>query len=212
MSELLFVLFLLFSIVSALLERRKRAKALEEAQQQDDDRRKRGFTDDPTSAPVAVDDEDDDEEWGGWPFPGGGDPFEQPRPQTAPVRTQKQAAPTGASDVDVLVSDQGPMPTRDMQSALAESERRSRDAERRAAAEQELAAQTAQQARQVTQSSRRVAELMRQRLAATKPVTKKRTRKRWHMTSATARRAVVYAEIVGPCKAQQDDSQDRWSS
>ena len=207
MEQLLFILFLLFSVGSALLERRKRAKQLEESQQRDDEQQRRQASE-PASAPLVVD--EDEEDWGGWPFPAGGDPYEQPRPRTEPPPVQRQAPQPAESDIDVVVSDQGAAPIADMQGMLQEIERRSRAAEDRAREEEARASQTALQARRTAETPKRVGELIQQKLSKPKP---KPTRRvlvdpRWQMTPERARRAIVYAEILGPCKAQQEDKQD----
>ena len=65
MELLLFVLFMLFSIVSSLLERRKRKRELENARQAE------------AARPHSTEFEEQEEEVNvGWPFGGGKDPFE----------------------------------------------------------------------------------------------------------------------------------------
>ena len=65
MELLLFVLFMLFSIVSSLLERRKRKRELENARQAE------------AARPQSAEFEEQEEEVNvGWPFGGGKDPFE----------------------------------------------------------------------------------------------------------------------------------------
>ena len=206
MEQLLFILFLLFSVGSALLERRKRAKQLEESQQRDDEQQRRQASE-PASAPLAVD--EDEEDWGGWPFPAGGDPFEQPRPRTEPPPVQRQAPQPAESDIDVVVSDQGAAPIADMQGMLQEIERRSRVAEDRAREEEARASQTALQARRTAETPQRVVELIQQNFSKPKPTKRRTVERRWQMTPERARRAIIYAEILGPCKAQQDDNQDQ---
>ena len=64
MELLLFVLFMLFSIVSSLLERRKRKRELESARQAE------------AARPQSAEFEEQEEVNVGWPFGGGKDPFE----------------------------------------------------------------------------------------------------------------------------------------
>jgi hypothetical protein len=215
-EQLLFILFLLFSVGSALLERRKRAKQLEESQQRDDEQQRRQASE-PASAPLVVD--EDEEDWGGWPFPAGGDPFEQPRPRTEPPPVQRQAPQPAESDIDVVVSDQGAAPIADMQGMLQEIERRSLVAEDRAREEEARASQTALQVRRIAKTPQRIAktpqrvgELIQQNLSRPKSTKRGTVERRWQMTPERARRAIIYAEILGPCKAQQDDNQDQKSS
>ncbi len=213
MEQLLFLLFLLFSVGSAILERRKRAKQLEQAQQRADERRKRQSTDgdEPEAAPVVLDEEDDDEDWGGWPFPGGGDPFERPRPRTEPVRTVR---PSASEPLETEVEAEA-TPVTDVRSMLEEIERRSHQAEQRAREEEERAMRRAEQARRAVQPPKPIGELMQEKLQQTMPGPNSGSRRRvspWRLTRGKARKAVVYAEILGPCKATQDDSKERWSS
>ena len=63
MELLLFVLFMLFSIVSSLLERRKRKRELENARQAEAEKQQEQM-------------QEEEEVTVGWPFGGGRDPFE----------------------------------------------------------------------------------------------------------------------------------------
>jgi hypothetical protein len=58
------------------------------------------------------------------------------------------------------------------------------------------------------ESPRRVAELLQQRQTSGKPLPTRRIG-RYHLTPAKARDAVVYVEIIGPCKAEQEEEW-RW--
>ena len=88
MEGLLLVLFLLFSVATALLERRKRRQQLEEAKERQQQQRERG-----EMAPTALEEEEEvDEEWGGWPFPSG-DPFEQPQAKPVARRVASTTRP-----------------------------------------------------------------------------------------------------------------------
>jgi hypothetical protein len=187
MEQLLLILFVLFSVVSALMERRKRRRQLEEAQQRQDERRERGSTE---PEPAAVE-EEDGEEWGGWPFPSG-DPFERPEPK--PVQRQETA-------------DSMPPVTADAQSLLRELEQQANAAEELAEAQ---AAAARERQRQAARPARSVAELMRQRRTAQKAdVGKVPVGGRYHLTPEKARDAVVYAELLGPCKAEREEEW-RW--
>ena len=217
MEQLLFLLFLVFSVGSALLERRKRARQLEEAQKRADERRQRQSMDgEPVVTPVAVEEEDDDEEWGGWPFPGGGDPFDQPRPRTEPARPVRSSAPAPLEVEADETSEEVRAPVADVRSLLEEIDRRSHQAEQRAREEEERAMRRAEEARQAVRPRKPIGELMQRQLAETMPEPQTgKLRRRvspWRLTPDTARKAVVYAEILGPCKAARDDSQERWSS
>ena len=177
MEGLLLVLFLLFSVATALLERRKRRQQLEEAKERQQQQRERG-----EMAPTALEEEEEvDEEWGGWPFPSG-DPFEQP--QAKPVA--RRVAPTEAM----------PPATTDAQILLAEIEREASARQR--------------QARQV-RPARSVAELIGQRRGTSSPRDAKSRRRAngYKLTPEKARLAVVYAELLGPCKAEREEEW-RW--
>jgi flagellar biosynthesis/type III secretory pathway M-ring protein FliF/YscJ len=172
---LLFILFLLFSVVSALLERRKRRRQLEQARQRQQERERRRQQEEarpapaprPTEAP-----EKEEEEVFGWPF--GGDPFEEvrpPRPAPAPV-----------------VAD-------------LESERRALHRER----------QALEQERRIMEMERRLLQGARQegrRTLREHPVHKPLPVQvgRWHLDPEKARDALVYAEILGPPKAERQES------
>ena len=75
MELLLFLLAILFSIFSALMERRRRRKQVEEAQQQHAEVEQQHAEVNP-DAPVVAEKEKEEEPTFGWPFDG--DPFEEP--------------------------------------------------------------------------------------------------------------------------------------
>ena len=110
MELLLFLLAILFSIFSALMERRRRRREHEEAQQQHTEIEQQYAEVDP-AAPVVVEKEKEEEPTFGWPFDG--DPFEEPV----------------VAEVD---------PAEAEQEAL-EAERQALEAERRAVAAEKLA-------------------------------------------------------------------------
>ena len=89
MELLLFTLAILFSIFSALMERRKRRKRLEEAEQQRAEIDQQHAEVDP-AATVVVEEEKEEEQTFGWPFDG--DPFEEPVvAEVDPAEAERQA-------------------------------------------------------------------------------------------------------------------------
>ena len=198
-SQLLFLLFILFSVVSALLERRKRKRANEEAQ-----RRAAG-----QNPPVEDELEEEGEELQQWPFPMGDDPFEPPRQRP---RASRSAAPDEEEDA---VSDAGeagtvpapavPLPRKP--ALLERLEREALEIERHAQVVEAQAKESAAQLQQV-QPRRRVQELVRDQVAhrrAEQSVPRAKKKGRWRLTANSARDAVVYAEILGPPKAERGD-------
>ena len=75
MELLIFLLAILFSIFSALMERRRRRKQVEEAQRQHAEVDQQHAEVNP-AAPVVAEEEKEEEPTFGWPFDG--DPFEEP--------------------------------------------------------------------------------------------------------------------------------------
>ena len=89
MELLLFALAILFSIFSALMERRKRRKRLEEAQQQHAEIEQQHAEVSP-AAPVVVEEKKEEEPSFGWPFDG--DPFEEPvLAEVDPAEAEREA-------------------------------------------------------------------------------------------------------------------------
>jgi len=89
MELLLFALAILFSIFSALMERRKRRKRLEEAQQQHAEIEQQHAEVNP-AAPVVVEEKKEEEPTFGWPFDG--DPFEEPvLAEVDPAEAEREA-------------------------------------------------------------------------------------------------------------------------
>ncbi|MXX39118.1 MAG: hypothetical protein F4Y91_12635 [Gemmatimonadetes bacterium] len=114
MELLLFALAILFSIFSALMERRKRRKRLEETQQQHAEIEQQHADINP-AAPVVVEEKKEEEPSFGWPFDG--DPFEEPvLAEVDPAEAEREA----------------------QQEAL-EAERQALEAEQRAVAAEKLA-------------------------------------------------------------------------
>ena len=175
MEQLLLILFVLFSVITALLERRKRKKALEEASGAN-----------PSAAP-SREAEVEEEEIGGWPFPmGGADPFEPHRQPRTSQREDAGPSEPGRLALEVEVEED----REDLEDAARE------------------AARIAQQ----LQARQRVEELERKRIAAEATEQPARARKsprhRWKLSASSARRAFVYAEILGLPKALKNDKRE----
>lgn len=82
MELLLFLLAILFSVFSALMERRRRRKQLEEAQRQ--------HAEVNPAAPLVAEEKEEEEPSFGWPFDG--DPFEEPVPaEVDPAEAEREA-------------------------------------------------------------------------------------------------------------------------
>ena len=89
MELLLFALAILFSIFSALMERRKRRKRLEEAQQQHAEIEQQHADINPVT-PLVAEEEKEEEPSFGWPFDG--DPFDEPVPaEVDPAEAEREA-------------------------------------------------------------------------------------------------------------------------
>ena len=89
MELLLFTLAILFSIFSALMERRKRRKRLEEAQRQHAEIEQQHAEVNPAT-PVVVEEKKEEEPSFGWPFDG--DPFEEPvLAEVDPAEAEREA-------------------------------------------------------------------------------------------------------------------------
>ena len=193
MEQLLFLLFVLFSVVSALLERRKRKRQLEE-------QRKAG-------TPEKAEREEEEEET--WPFPMGGDPFEpvrQRRPSRPPGEEPEEERAPQPVAAEVAGEQEEPEPPsrpnifQRLEDFAREEERRARDEEERVLAEQERARQLE---RRATETAGRVRERARPRSEPVEQprVAKRKRRSKWSLTPETARDAIVYAEIFGKPKA-----------
>ena len=126
MELLLFLLAILFSIFSALMERRRRRREHEEAQQQHTEIEQQYAEVDP-AAPVVVEKEKEEEPTFGWPFDG--DPFEEPVvAEVDPAEAEREAL---------------------------EAERQALEAERRAAAAEKLAMERLEEAKPQADEKRR---------------------------------------------------------
>ena len=191
MEQLLFLLFVLFSVITALLERRKRKRALEEARQAE------GSS--PAGAPAEI----EEEEVGGWPFPmgGSGDPFE---PQSGRARRQtRQPQP----EEEIEPQEERPDAVKPT-TLIQQLEAQARESEGRAAEFADEAKEAARAAQRI-QAKQRVDELVKKRLAATNaskeiPSGGGTPRQLWKLSPRKARSAVVYAEILGPPKSLKE--------
>jgi len=187
MEVLLFALFMLFSIVSSLLERRKRRRQLEEAREEE---RVRG------TGAKEVEKEEEEEQTLGWPFGGGSDPFEEEvvRRRMGELQPQEpaQPAPRSMAEHHQLEADL----------EAVEAEKQALEVERYA-----LAAERLGMERVVPRQ--RVDDLVREKVQHEKEQAKPRRTKRgkhWRLNRKTARAAIVYAEILGPPKADRDET------
>ena len=89
MELLLFLLAILFSIFSALMERRRRRRQVEEAQQQHAEIEQQHAEVKP-DAPVVAEEKKEEEPTFGWPFDG--DPFEEPvLAEVDPAEAEREA-------------------------------------------------------------------------------------------------------------------------
>ncbi len=194
-EQLLFLLFILFSVVSALLERRKRKRAQEEAQRREAGRPERA-EDEP--------DEEVQEEEQPWPFPMGGDPFGLPQSRRSSTRR-----PASDSESDLEVVEEALPPGRERKPGLLERlTREAREIEQQARLVETQVKESARQIQEV-QPRRRVQEAVREEMArvqAQQPPTRAK-KKRWRVTASSARDAIVYAEILGPPKAERKEEE-----
>ena len=189
---------MLFSVVSALLERRKRKRQREE-QRQD-------------SGPGKAEREEEEETW---PFPMGGDPFEPVRPRrpSRPAEEELEEERSPPPEAAEVVGDrEEPEPPsrpnifQRLGDFAREEERRVRAEDERVRADQERVRQLEQRA-----SGRQPAERVRERATPrpkpvkTVQVSKRKRRGKWSLTPKTARDAIVYAEIFGKPKADRTD-------
>ena len=199
-EQLLFLLFILFSVVSALLERRKRKRAQEEETQ------RQQAAGQPASVKDAPGEETDEAEQA-WPFPMGGDPFGLPRPRRSASRradSDSQMEADDEADEPELLRE--PVPER-KPGMLERLEREARQIEQQAKMVEEQVKESARQIQQV-QPRRRVQEAVREQIEREKSArtrTLARKRKRWQVTAASARDAIVYAEILGPPIAERKE-------
>ena len=195
MDQLIFfALFILFSVVSALRERRKRSQALEESR-----RRYRAG-----QPPVAVE-EKKEKETGNWNWPDIFAPQPPSRPrQVARERPAKVPAPSVSTEAVGTEATPGEGRYRradeelqQMEQRVQEMDQRTREAERRSQAEFSLMEEQAA-SRMGTGTGRGRPT----RGAEGGPRTRKQA---WALTPQQARQAFVYAEIFGPPKSLRQD-------
>ncbi|MBI2505911.1 MAG: hypothetical protein HYW07_22075 [Candidatus Latescibacteria bacterium] len=193
MDQLLFfALFVLFSVASALLERRRRRRSLEESRRRHETAAKQG--------PVAKEVEAEEEE-GGWPWP---DIFE-PQLPSRPRRVEMERPPAPVASPEASAAEALPgegkyrraeEELREMEQRVREMDQRTREAERRSLEEFRLMEDQA--------ASRMSTGLAGRGRPADTQEGGTRTRKQgWALTPREARRALVYAEILGPPKSER---------
>ena len=202
MEQLLFGLFILFSIGSALLERRKKARQQKEEKAQRQavrDRARQQAEDDAKGVPrvqepvyqepepqVARDEEEDVLEW---PTPFGRDPFQEVMPESQPL-DQVQLL-----ELQTLLAER----------AALEAERMALRAERSAWKQERTALQATRKG--MSTGRQRVAELVRDRAEREhSSQTGTAQSKGWKLDAAKAREAIVYAEILGRPRAERMDA------
>jgi hypothetical protein len=187
MEILLFALFMLFSIGSSLLERRKRRKQLEEAREAE---RGQG-----TGTKEAEKEEIEEAQTLGWPFGGGSDPFEEEvvRRRIEEVMPQEPARPAPRS-----VAEQHQL----------EADLEAVEAEKKALEEERYALAAERLGRERVVPRQRVDDLVHEKMRREKAPAKPRSTRRgkyWRLDRKTARAAIVYAEILGPPKADRNE-------
>lgn len=197
MDQLLFfALVILFSVVSALLERRKRRQSLEEARRRHEAAGKQ-------APPVEVEEVEEEEVEGNWPWP---DIFEPELPRRPKAREVKRAAPPAPESAPAEVPGAEALPgegkyrraeeeLREMEQRVQEMDQRTREADRRSLEEYHLMEEQAASRMSTGAGRGRPARI---------PEGGTRTRKQgWALTPREARRALVYAEILGPPKSER---------
>ncbi len=193
MEQLLFfAAFVLFSVVSALLERRKRRQSLEESRKSYKAGGKQG--------PVAEELEEK-KKVGNWPWP---DIFQQPpsRPRRVPVE-RRPAPPVVSTEVSAAEALPGEgkyrraeEELREMEQRVQEMDQRTRDADRRSMEEYRL-----MEAQAAARMNTGVAG--RGRPTRTAEGGTRARQQGWGLNPREARRALVYAEILGPPKSER---------
>lgn len=192
MEQLLFfAAFILFSVVSALLERRKRRQSLEES--------RKSFKAGGKQGPVV----EEEKKVGGWPWP---EIFEQPPSRPRRVAVERVPAPPVVS-TEVSVAEALPGEgkyrraedeLREMEQRVQEMDQRTRDADRRSLEEYRL-----MEAQATARMNTGVAG--RSRPARAPEGGTRARRQGWGLNPHEARRALVYAEILGPPKCERHE-------
>lgn len=193
MDQLLFLaLFVLFSVVSTLLERRRRRQSLEEA-------RRRHETAQRKDPPPAEDREEEEENEGNWPWPDIFEPQPVPRPKRAevkcvPAQTVSAEAPASETQPGEGKYRRAEEEMREMERRVQEMEQRTREADLRSMEEYRLMEE---------QAASRMGAGAGQRRPARAAEGARARRQNWGLTPREARRAFVYAEIIGPPKSER---------
>jgi hypothetical protein len=189
-----FALFVLFSAVSALLERRKRRQSLEEAR-----RRHEAAAKQPSApAPAGKEDMEDEEEMGKWPWP---EIFEQAPPRPRRVKAERAPAEVLSTEAAAAETQAGEgkyrraeEELREIELRVQEMDQRAREAERRSLEEYHL---------MEAQAAARMGGGAGSRRPARAPEGGSTAPQGWGLTPREARRAFVYAEIFGPPKCER---------
>lgn len=197
MEQLLILGLVLFSIASAILERRKRAKQLEMAEEA-----RRARQGQPGAEPEASELEEEEGPQEFWPFPMGDDPFE-------PARPKRQEGPPQEEQVEGDIFQEGlpePMPPTSPRAVdlVQELERQAREVEERTKLAEQKAQETVRQAREAQphQPRRRMRDLVEERMGRKSAPCRQR---KWKLTPDAARDAVVLAEILGRPVGERSD-------
>jgi len=200
MEQYLVLLFLLFSVVSALLERRKRARQLEEAKVAREKRLEREKQQGGT--PLSREEPEEAEEEEVWPFPMGDDLVEPRRDEDGRGAEEREAEalpppPTRGRSLMELLEDQ-------MREAEEGARRREEHLRKEQVRAREAADQARQQARQV-QPRQPLGELVKERMDESRP-RRRRRGPQWSLNPRSAREAIVLAEILGRPVGEREDA------
>ena len=213
MEKLLFLLFVLFSVGSALLERRKRKKQREEQNKQPQEQK---TTDDSKQV--------NGEEKKKWPFPMEGDPFESIRARSSSSPRWQEAEDGGeissqSEAVEESPESSPPSAKKRRSSIFQRLEEYAQETERRVResdtgeftgedtflrTEQERPPEVAVEV-DVAQSTQNAEGSAGSQVPKNKSVTNRKKRRRWAFTPQTARDAIVYSEILGKPKAEREE-------
>lgn len=186
MEQFLFLLFILFSVGSALLDRRKKRLAEEERQARRKAQQAAPEPPAPVAEPRPSHREEESEELG-WPFGDGPVEVEFPRPRpTERTRPEVSLPELAGPELDQALA---------RQLQALEDEREALVAERRALELERLATAAAREANERRGRRRVPAPATESRSAPSLPGI---CRGRWVLDPARARDGVVYAEILSP--------------
>lgn len=187
MEPLLFILFVLFSLVSAILERRKRRKELER-QAETQVRRPRLDQDD-----AEREREDEDEDWSGKVS----DPFEL-------AESDKRTGPLHSAEAEEIEHFEQELQRREEEEKQMRLARASAERAERRAAQIETQINDIQQRRHIEELvSERLEHEQHQILPPLGDL--KRRSGRGRFSPAEARKAIIYAEIFGKPKAEREE-------